>query len=99
MGLVKSGPDGFAFEGKVMSEDIDVVERALDALRDSEVRTPTIDFENVEYIPSRIIGGLVALFVDLKEQGRWFNLKASDKVWETLGTAGVAGVFLKRPGT
>ncbi len=97
MGLVKSGPDGFVFEGKVMSEDIDVVENALDTLRDSKVRTPTIDFENVDYIPSRVIGGLIALFVDMKEQGRWFDLKASDKVWETLDTAGVAGVFLKRP--
>ena len=99
MGLVKSGPDGLVFEGKIESEEIDEVERALEGLRASEVRAPTVDFGDVDYIPSRVIGDLVALFVDMKEQGRWFNLNASDKVWETLDKAGVAGVFLKRPGS
>ena len=98
MGLVKSGPDGLVFEGKIKSEDIDEVERTLEVLRASEVHAPTVDFGDVDYIPSRVIGDLVALFVDMKEQGRWFDLKASDKVWETLDKAGVAGVFLKRPG-
>ncbi|MHC5053704.1 MAG: STAS domain-containing protein [Planctomycetota bacterium] len=98
MGLVRSGPDGLVFEGSVLSGDIDAVERALDVLRSSDVPTPVIDFGDVDYIPSRVIGDLVALFVDMKEQGRWFDLKASDKVWNTLDKAGVAGVFLKRPG-
>ena len=64
MGLVSHGPDGLVFEGPITPQDLDDLERAFATLRHSDVETPTVDLAGVDYIPSRAIGHLVALWVD-----------------------------------
>ncbi len=98
MGVRKSAPDIVAFEGELADETLDPFEKALDVLRNSGVEVPTVDLTGVTFLSSRCVGVLVTLWVDLVEQGRWFELRASDKVWDLLGKAGVATVFFKRPG-
>ena len=97
MGLVNYGPDGLVFEGAIMPRDLDDLERAFATLRHSAVKTPTVDFTAVDYMPSRAIGHLVALWVDMSEQGRRFELLVSERVRDVLDNTGVAAVFFGRP--
>ncbi|MHC5053328.1 MAG: STAS domain-containing protein [Planctomycetota bacterium] len=97
MGLVNYGPDGLVFEGRITPRDLDDLEEAFATLRYSAVEEPTVDFAGVEYIPSRAIGHLVALWVDLSEQGRRFELLVSDRVRGVLDNTGVAAVFFGKP--
>ena len=98
MGLVNFGPDGLVFEGQIASGDLEDLEHALATLKHSDVETPTVDLAGVDYLPSRAIGSLVALWIDMQEQGRWFELRVSDRVRTMLDKTGVTGVFFKRPG-
>ncbi len=97
MGLVNVDRDGLVFDGGLADEACARFESALDALRKSHVQTPTVDLSNVSYISSKAVGLLVALWIDMADEGSWFRLVASDRVWDVLGKAGVDGVFFKRP--
>lgn len=98
MGLLQASAESVSFDGHILDEDIEEFERALDVLRrNPQVRSPVIDLSQLKYMPSRAIGALVTLWVDLAEEGRWFEVRASDDVWRLLEDVGVASVFLKRP--
>jgi anti-anti-sigma factor len=97
MSVTQSGPDKIVVAGEIGEATHVAFEEALDVLRSSETTTPVIDLQDVTYISSKGIGMLVALWVDLSDRGRWFDLYASDKVWTTLEKAGVARVFFQRP--
>ena len=99
MGLVKAGPDAVVFEGELAEDGCEALGDALDALRGSDASPPGVDLSRTTYVCSKAIGLLVALAIDLIEQGRWFDLQASDRVWDVLAKAGVTGVFFKRPDT
>ncbi len=98
MGVVSATPDAVVVDGELTDEVGEELDRGLDVLRKSEVETPIVDLTGVTYISSKSIGLLVSLWVDLIGMGRWFDLQASDCVWDVLRKAGVAGVFFKRPG-
>ena len=97
MSSLRSGPECVQVEGDFSDIDYAQFEHALDELRRSTVKTPRVDLSAVSFLTSRAIGMLVALWVDLVEQGRWFNLQASDQAWRALEKAGVARVFFQRP--
>ena len=97
MGLLKAGPDVVAFDGELSDQACGDLESALDLLRKSDVEVPTVDLSDVSRVSSRAIGLLVTLWIDLLDQGRRFDLLASDRVWDVLGIVGVDGVFFKRP--
>lgn len=98
MGLVRVDVAGVAFDGDIYDQDIDGFEHALDTLRrNPQVKAPLIDLTKVNYMPSRAIGALVALWIDLINEGRWFELRASDAVWSLFDKAGIARVFFHRP--
>ena len=98
MALLRTGPDALVFDGEVSDRTCDDLEGALDLLRVSDIEVPSVDLSRVSHISSRAVGLLVALWIDMFHQGRWFELQASDRVWDVLGMVGVAGMFLKRPG-
>ena len=97
MGLLEAGPDVVAFDGEISERTREDFEGALDLLRSSDVEVPTVDLSCVSYISSGAVGLLVTLWVDMLDQGRRFDLLASDRVWDMLGKIGVACVFFKRP--
>jgi anti-anti-sigma regulatory factor len=97
MPIIHAGPDKVVVGGELSDDCVASFDRALQALHSSSVQTPTVDLMQVSYVSSRAIGLLVATWVELSHQGRWFDLYASDKVWGTLEKAGVARVFFKRP--
>ena len=97
MGLVNFGPDGLVFEGSISPRDFVDLDRAFATVLHSNVETPTVDFASVDYIPSRAIGSLVALWVDMSEQGRRFELRVSDRIRDVLEKTGIASVFFGRP--
>jgi hypothetical protein len=98
MGLSAASAERVCFEGDIRDPDIEGFENALELLRSNpQVKVPVVDLSTVEYMPSRAIGALVTLWVDLAKEGRWFDFKASDKIWDLLGKVGVAGVFFRRP--
>ena len=98
MGIVHATAEAVSVDGDLGDDDMEEFDRALDLLRRSTgVRTPMIDVTGLRAIPSKAIGALVALWVDLAKEERWFHFRASDAVMEQLDRVGVAGVFLKRP--
>jgi anti-anti-sigma regulatory factor len=96
MGLVNFGPDGLVFEGPITPRDFEDLERAFATILHSNVEKPTLDMSAVDYIPSRAIGSLVALWIDMSELGRRFELTVSDRVRDVLEQTGIAGVFFGR---
>ena len=97
MGVVSASADCVKLDDELAELEVPAVDKALDVLRKSSAEAPVVDMSEVTYICSRTIGLLVTLWVDLSQQGRWFDLVASDKVWSTLDKAGVARVFFQRP--
>ena len=98
MGVVSAAPDAVVVDGELTDEAGEELDRGLDVLRRSDVETPIVDLSGVTYISSKSIGLRVSLWVDLIGSGRWFDLRASDHVWEVFRKAGVASVFFKRLG-
>ncbi len=94
---LEAGPDAVAFGGEIWEQTCGGFEGALDLLRRSDVEAPAVELSGVSCISSRAIGLLVMLWIDMLDQGRWFDLQASDRVWKVLGKTGAAGVFFKRP--
>ena len=92
MSVTQSGPDKIVVAGEIAEPTLDDFESALDTLRTGKSTTPVVDLQDVTYISSKGIGMLVALWVDLSDRGRWFDLYASDKVWSTLEKA-ISRVF------
>ena len=98
MGLVRLDAGGVAWDGDIVNEDVDGFEHALDTLRrNPQVNAPLVDLSKVHHMPSGAIGALVALWIDLINEGRWFELRASDAVWRLFDKAGIARVFFHRP--
>ncbi len=97
MAIVAVSPAGDVIEGELLDDDCGEFREALEALRTSNVKVPTVDVSRVSAISSMPIGLLVTLCIRLLEEGRWFDLLASDKVWDVLGKVGLSGVFFKRP--
>ena len=98
MGLVRLDAGGVAWDGDIGSEDVDGFEHALDTLRrNPQVKAPLVDLSKVHHMPSSAIGALVTLWIDLINEGRWFELRASDAAWRLFEKAGIARVFFHRP--
>ncbi len=97
MAIVEVSPGTVVIEGELLDDDCGEFQEALEGLRRSDVEIPTIDVSRVSAISSRPIGLLVTLCIDLLAEGRWFDLLASDRVWDVLGKVGLSGVFFRRP--
>ena len=97
MGVVSTSADCVRFDDELAELEVPALEKALDVVRKSSAQAPVVDMSEVTYLCSRAIGLLVTLWVDLTQQGRWFDLVASDRVWSILEKAGVARVFFQRP--
>ncbi len=97
MAIVEVSPGGVVIEGELLDDDCGDFQEALEGLRNSDVKVPTVDVSRVSAISSRPIGLLVTLCIDLLAEGRWLDLLASDRVWDVLGKLGLSGVFFKRP--
>ena len=97
MGIVKADPDSIVLRGELADEDVGELDTALNMLLDSGVETPCVDLTGVTSMSSRLVGVLVAGWVEMSRRGRWFDFDASDEVWRVLQKAGLAGAFLKRP--
>jgi anti-anti-sigma regulatory factor len=97
MGVQKATAEGVVVTGDLDEGAFMDFEAALNAIRSGKAAVPVIDLQGVPNINSKGIGALVALWVELMDTGRYFDLVASDKVWMTLEKAGVARVFFQRP--
>ncbi len=97
MGLLRLGPDSIAFDGELSEQVCRDFESALERLRRSDAEISTVDLSRVTYISSRAVGLLVTLWIDMLDQGRRFDLPASNRVWGVLGKVGVVRVFFKGP--
>ena len=97
MAIVEVSPGTVVIEGELLDDDCGEFREALEELRKSDVEIPTVDVSRVSAISSMPIGLLVTLCIDLLAEGRWFDLLASDKVWDVLGKVGLSGVFFRRP--
>lgn len=97
MAIVEVSPDAVVIEGELLDDDCGEFREALEGLRRSEVKVPTVDVSRVSAISSMPIGLLVTLCINLLAEGRWFDLLASDRVWDVLGKVGLSGVFFRRP--
>ncbi len=97
MGLIEAGPHIVTYEGELVGPACEDFGCALNLLRRSDVDVPIVDLSKVSYISSRGVGLLVALWFDMRDQGRRFELLASDRVWNLLGRIGVRHVFRERP--
>jgi uncharacterized coiled-coil DUF342 family protein/anti-anti-sigma regulatory factor len=92
--ILKSKSDIVALSGDLSNDVAEQVEAALDPVRDSAVDVPVVDVSGVTTLSNRCLGVLVALWADLKVRGRWFELRASDALWNTLQDRGVGRIFL-----
>ncbi len=97
MGLIEAGPHVVTYEGELVGPACEDFESALNLLRISDIDVPIVDLSNVSYISSRGVGLLVALCFDMRDQGRRFDLMASDRVWNLLGRIGVREVLRESP--
>ncbi len=97
VGLQEASPGVVAYEGELTGRACEDFTVALDLLKISEAEAPVVDLNGVTRISHRGVDLLVSLQVDLEGQGRRFKLLASEDVWDALGRAGVAHVFVEGP--
>ncbi|MHC4250600.1 MAG: hypothetical protein ACYS9X_15850, partial [Planctomycetota bacterium] len=96
--IIQSDEGTLALASELTDPDAAELGRALEGLKGGD-GVPTVDLSAVTRISPRCIGALVAAWTDLIAAERWYELRASDAVWELLGSAGVARVFSHRPGS
>jgi anti-anti-sigma regulatory factor len=95
MGLLEASSGVVAYEGELVGQACEDFTVALDLLRISETKAPVVDLTGVTRISRYGVDLLVSLRSDMSFQGRRFKLLASDPVWDVLGQAGVADVFVE----
>ena len=85
--------------GALDSRVRDAFSGGLGELLKTNAPVVTVDLTHADSISSICVGALVALWIDLRTQGRSMHLQASPAVLRTLDLTGLTSVLMRSPGT